>query len=199
MCYDVVSKTAQPYVSDLLHLYTPSRSLRSTADTRNFRVSKRKKSLTLTFFPLLFFIFFPLSLLPFNYLSCVCVCACVRACVCDVHAWRPAKDEQYEIITDRRPKDEKYSCKHIWSKTKRWTTCSHWSQTKRWITGLYNHNSSTEDQSTKISGQHTHSLTGPLTHSLARSIKTTDLQTVFPVPVCRIRAGKRIMSRSESG
>ena len=43
MCYDAVSKTAPPYVSDLLHLYIPSRSLRSSADTRTSRVPNRKK------------------------------------------------------------------------------------------------------------------------------------------------------------
>ena len=43
MCYDVVSKTAQPYLSDLLHLYLPSRSLRTSADTRTFSDSKTKE------------------------------------------------------------------------------------------------------------------------------------------------------------
>ena len=44
MCYDVVSETAPPYLSLLLHLYIPSRSLRSSADTRTFRIPKRKKT-----------------------------------------------------------------------------------------------------------------------------------------------------------
>ena len=43
MCYDVVSETAPPYLSDLLHLYIPSGSLRSSDDIRTFRIPKRKK------------------------------------------------------------------------------------------------------------------------------------------------------------
>ena len=36
LCYNVVSGTAPPYLSELLHLYTPSRSLRSSHDMRVF-------------------------------------------------------------------------------------------------------------------------------------------------------------------
>ena len=43
MCYDVVTDTAPLYCSVLLHLYVPSRSLRSSADTRIFRIPRRKK------------------------------------------------------------------------------------------------------------------------------------------------------------
>ena len=44
MCYDVVSETAPPYLSDLLRLYIPSRSLRSSADTYpHFSDSKTKE------------------------------------------------------------------------------------------------------------------------------------------------------------
>ena len=43
LCYDVVSNTAPLYLSDLLCLYVPSRSLRSSADTRIFRLPTRKK------------------------------------------------------------------------------------------------------------------------------------------------------------
>ena len=43
LCYDVVSATALLYLSDLLCLYVPSRSLRSSADTRIFRIPTRKK------------------------------------------------------------------------------------------------------------------------------------------------------------
>ena len=43
LCYDVVSDTALLYLSDLLCLYAPSGSLRSSADTRIFRISTRKK------------------------------------------------------------------------------------------------------------------------------------------------------------
>ena len=40
--YDV-SETAAPYLSDFLRLHVPSRSLCSSADTRIFRISNRKK------------------------------------------------------------------------------------------------------------------------------------------------------------
>ena len=43
LCYNVVSDTAPLYLSDLLRLYVPSRSLRSSADTRIFRIPTRKK------------------------------------------------------------------------------------------------------------------------------------------------------------
>ena len=43
--YAVVSDTAPLYLSDLLRLYVPSRLLRSSADTRIFRLPKRKKKL----------------------------------------------------------------------------------------------------------------------------------------------------------
>ena len=38
------SDTAPLYLSDLLLVYVPSRSLRSSADTRIFRIQKRKKN-----------------------------------------------------------------------------------------------------------------------------------------------------------
>ena len=43
LCYDIVSDTAPLYLSDLLRLYVPSRSLRSSADTCMFRIPTRKK------------------------------------------------------------------------------------------------------------------------------------------------------------
>ena len=43
LCYGVVSDTAPLYLSDLLCLYIPSRSLRSSADTRICRIPKQKK------------------------------------------------------------------------------------------------------------------------------------------------------------
>ena len=43
MCYDV-SETAPPYLSDLLHLYIPSGSLCSSADTHIFQIPKQKKN-----------------------------------------------------------------------------------------------------------------------------------------------------------
>ena len=38
LCYNVISGSAPPYLSDLLQLYIPSRTLRSSADTQTFRV-----------------------------------------------------------------------------------------------------------------------------------------------------------------
>ena len=43
ICYNVITGTAPPYLSDLLELYTPSRTLRSSADTRIFRMPNRRK------------------------------------------------------------------------------------------------------------------------------------------------------------
>ena len=39
-CFHIVSGTAPPYISELLHLYSPSRSLRSASDTRIFLVPR---------------------------------------------------------------------------------------------------------------------------------------------------------------
>ena len=43
ICYSVITGTAPPYLSDLLELYTPSRTLRSSADTRVFRIPNSRK------------------------------------------------------------------------------------------------------------------------------------------------------------
>ena len=40
ICFHVVSGTAPPYLSELLHLYSSSRSVRSAADTGTFRVPR---------------------------------------------------------------------------------------------------------------------------------------------------------------
>ena len=42
-CYNVITGTAPPYLSDLLELYIPSRTFRSSADTRIFRIPNRCK------------------------------------------------------------------------------------------------------------------------------------------------------------
>ena len=39
-CFNVISGTVPPCLSELLHLYSPSRSLRSASDTRIFRVPR---------------------------------------------------------------------------------------------------------------------------------------------------------------
>ena len=43
LCYNVIFGSAPPYLSDLLQLYTPPRTLRSSADTQTFRVPHRRK------------------------------------------------------------------------------------------------------------------------------------------------------------
>ena len=43
ICYNVITGTAPPYLSDLLELYTPLRTLRSSADTRIFRILNGRK------------------------------------------------------------------------------------------------------------------------------------------------------------
>ena len=40
ICFHIVSGAARLYLSELLHLYSPSRSLRSASDTRIFRVPR---------------------------------------------------------------------------------------------------------------------------------------------------------------
>ena len=42
-CFSVITGTAPPYMSDLLELYTSSRTLRSSAGTRIFCVPNRRK------------------------------------------------------------------------------------------------------------------------------------------------------------
>ena len=45
VCFNVISNTAPTYLSELFHLYVPSRALRSASDTRVFRIpNTRKKS-----------------------------------------------------------------------------------------------------------------------------------------------------------
>ncbi len=43
LCYHVIIGSAPQYLSELLHLYVPSRSLRSSADTRVFRIPRYNK------------------------------------------------------------------------------------------------------------------------------------------------------------
>ena len=43
ICYNVITGTAPPYLCDLLELNIPSRTLRSSADTRIFRIPNRHK------------------------------------------------------------------------------------------------------------------------------------------------------------
>ena len=43
ICYNVITGTVSTYLSDLLELYTPLRTLRSSADTRIFRIPDRRK------------------------------------------------------------------------------------------------------------------------------------------------------------
>ena len=43
LCYHIISDTAPQYLSDLMNIYVPSRSLRSSADTKTFRIPKYKR------------------------------------------------------------------------------------------------------------------------------------------------------------
>ena len=43
LCYNIISGTAPKYLSELFHLYVPSRSLRSSSDTRIFRIPHYKR------------------------------------------------------------------------------------------------------------------------------------------------------------
>ena len=43
ICFHIVSGTTPPYLSELLHLYSPSRSLRSSSDIRIFRVPRMRR------------------------------------------------------------------------------------------------------------------------------------------------------------
>ena len=43
LCYHVITGTAPRYLSEIFEIYTPSRSLRSAADDRMFRVPKYKR------------------------------------------------------------------------------------------------------------------------------------------------------------
>ena len=63
LCFKIISHQAPVYLSELLHLYTPSRQLRSSTDTRVF-------SLITLIAPICDW----------------CVCVCIRACAC-VRVW----------------------------------------------------------------------------------------------------------------
>ena len=43
ICFNIVSGSAPPYLSELLQIYTPSRSLRSSSDCRKFCVPRRRR------------------------------------------------------------------------------------------------------------------------------------------------------------
>ena len=44
LCFKIISLQAPIYLSELLHLYTPSRQLRSSTDTRMFRIPSFRTS-----------------------------------------------------------------------------------------------------------------------------------------------------------
>ena len=76
-CLKIISPQAPIYLSELLHLYTPSRQLRSSADTRVFRIPSSEQSPVVSALSLT-----RLQLSGTNSLFlCVCVCACVCAFV----------------------------------------------------------------------------------------------------------------------
>ena len=112
LCFKIISHQAPIYLSELLHLYTPSRHLRSSTDTRVFRIpSFRTKSCGQHSFSyqaldiwnqlpvsvrhstsvssfksslktFLFFKHFFFSLIALICDWCVCVCVCVCVCLC---------------------------------------------------------------------------------------------------------------------
>ena len=43
VCFNAITGSVPSYLSDLLHLYTPSRILRSPSDTRLFRIQRYKR------------------------------------------------------------------------------------------------------------------------------------------------------------
>ena len=43
LCFKVITGSAPEYLSDLLHIYSPSRSLRSSSDTRLLKISTYKR------------------------------------------------------------------------------------------------------------------------------------------------------------
>ena len=43
ICYNVISGTAPAYISELLHAYSPSRTLRSSSDTRLFKIPRYRR------------------------------------------------------------------------------------------------------------------------------------------------------------
>ena len=43
MCFSAVSGSGPPYLSELLHVYTPSRTLRSSSDTRMLEIQQYKR------------------------------------------------------------------------------------------------------------------------------------------------------------
>ena len=43
VCFNIISGSAPPYLSELVQLYTPSRNLRSSSDSRILRVPIRRK------------------------------------------------------------------------------------------------------------------------------------------------------------
>ena len=54
LCFNAITSSTSAYLSDLLHLYSPSRSLRSSADTRLLKISlyrcKRKGDRAFSYF-----------------------------------------------------------------------------------------------------------------------------------------------------
>ena len=43
MCFSAISGSGPAYLSELLHVYTPSRTLRSSSDTRMLEIQKYKR------------------------------------------------------------------------------------------------------------------------------------------------------------
>ena len=85
-CFKIISHQVHIYLSEPLHLYTPSRQLRSSADTQVFRTASfRTKSCgqrAFSYQASAIWNQLPVSVRHSpRVCSCVCVCGCVCACV----------------------------------------------------------------------------------------------------------------------
>ena len=70
LCHSFFSDTAPVYLSDLLRVYSPSRQLRSSSDSRTLRIPhKRPKHLDIVHFPMLLLLSGILSLVILGILS----------------------------------------------------------------------------------------------------------------------------------
>ena len=51
MCFSTINASGPAYLSELLHVYTPSRTLRSSSDTRMLKISNNTNARLMTFAP----------------------------------------------------------------------------------------------------------------------------------------------------
>ena len=51
MCFSAINGSGPAYLSELLHVYTPSRTLRSSSDTRMLKIQQYKRKTIMAFAP----------------------------------------------------------------------------------------------------------------------------------------------------